>query len=174
MKKLFCLFLVLILVSCESQPKVFTVGDCEFASSDTAMYAKGFLDTEAQVCIFAAHHDINNNGIPELILESYGKGCGSCHFRKIFVIEKGNIIFQQEGNEISVNEKTFAQPGKIFITEHVYYENDALCCPSEKQIIEYKCEEFKEKPFTKTKCNTVNKEIIKLKKKVSSSYKIPA
>ena len=89
--------------------------------------------------------DVTGDGKQELILNSGGAGCGSCHYRTVHILEGENVIFRIEGDDFSIEKPSLSVTG-FKLLKPLRRIDEGLCCPTEyvAETYEYNPPERKE------------------------------
>lgn len=83
--------------------------------------------------------DINENGEEEFIVQAIGKECGSCHFRPLFIIEGGEVIFKYDGDDAII---TNIANNELSLKEPIRLDDEPYCCPSSFKTTIIYCPQF--------------------------------
>lgn len=82
--------------------------------------------------------DVTGDKIPDILLNTGGWNCASCHQRSVRVIDgtQNKIIFELRGDDLGIEKSTFPING-IQITEPLRWHDVAFCCATEGLVYTY-------------------------------------
>lgn len=80
--------------------------------------------------------DLTGDGKSELVLNTVGWGCASCHSKDVYILEGDQIIFSKHGDGLTVEELPNSQTG-FNLNEPIRVDDEALCCPSNWTVYTY-------------------------------------
>ncbi len=81
--------------------------------------------------------NIDQDGVDEILLETVGYGCASCHAQDMYIIDGDKVTFSYSGEDLEFK----LTDGGFSIIEPIRKSNEAYCCPSEKIKKEFRYSE---------------------------------
>lgn len=80
--------------------------------------------------------DLTGDSKQELVLNTSGWGCGSCHSRDLYILKDDQIIFNRQGDDLAIGEILSSEIG-FQLTEPIRKAGEGLCCPTDGTVYTY-------------------------------------
>jgi len=109
--------------------------DLDYSISDNPAVL-GLLRSNCLWVLSMDELDVNGDNKKELVLNTAGAGCASCHARVIYILEGSKIIFKKAGDDLSIDRATDTIGFRIH--EPLRQKDVGYCCPVEGLIYTYK------------------------------------
>lgn len=77
--------------------------------------------------------DTDKDGVGEIMLQTVGYDCASCHAQDIYIIDEDQVTFSYSGEDLGfvLTDKGFS------VREPIRKPDEAYCCPSESRVTRY-------------------------------------